>query len=318
MTSLAAADEHLDLGAYLDLWLSHARGRVRAKTLQGYESMLRLYVRPALGPVPLVELAPMQLQRLYSELLGRGLSGGTVLNTHLVMTQALGQAVRWGYLVANPAAGAQPPRPRRAEGAIVDEALSRKILAAARGTRMQAPAAIAISTGMRRGEILGLRWSDVAADYSAIQVRRSLQQTKQGLVFEAPKTKRSRRSVLLPAFLASYMHAQREDQLARLSEPCEVLVDNGRGQPWNPQSFTPAWSTFLRRSGLPHVRFHDLRHAHATLMLQEGVHPKIVSERLGHASIGITLDTYSHVLPAMQQEAAAAFDRIFSPDKDAA
>lgn len=315
------ATEPMDFAAYLDAWLSHARGRVRAKTWQGYEGMIRLYVRPTLGEIPLDELGPLDLQHLYGDLLARPLSGGTVLNTHLVLTQALGQAVRWGYLQANPAAGAQPPRPRRAEGATVDQAATEAMLAAAVGTRFEVPAAIAIATGMRRGEILGLKWKDITPDFSTAQVRRSLQHTKDGLVFEAPKTSRSRRSVILPTFLHSFICTQRDlQQLHREKGPWsenDLVIDNGKGAPWNPQNFSPAWSTFLRKAGLPHVRFHDLRHAHATLMLQQGVHPKIVSERLGHASIGITLDTYSHVLPTMQQDAADAFDALFGP-KDVA
>src|SRR3990170_3237535 len=137
------------------------------------------------------------------------------MNLHLVLTQALGQAVRWGYIPSNPAAGAQPPRPRRAEAAQIDAALSERILAAARGTRFECPAAIAISTGMRRGEILGLRWSDLDADLSLAEVRRSLQPTRRGLVFEQPKTKRSRRAVMLPGFLRPYLVRQREDQRCR-------------------------------------------------------------------------------------------------------
>ncbi len=315
------AEEEASLGSYLEGWLAHVRGRVRAKTWQGYEALIRLYAQPALGELPLVELTPLHLQRLYAGLLAdpaRPLSGGTVLNLHLVLTQALGQAVRWGYLGSNPAAGAQPPRPRRAEAAQIDAAASERILAAARGTRFECPAAIAISTGMRRGEILGLRWSDLDADLSLAHVRRSLQPTRRGLIFEQPKTKRSRRAVMLPAFLRPYLIAQREDQQRRRMELgvawCEgdQVIDRGDGAPLHPDTLSSRWGVFLARAGLPHVRFHDLRHAHATLMLQQGVHPKVVSERLGHASVGITLDTYSHVLPAMQEQAIQAFDELFA------
>ncbi len=313
--------EEQTLGSYLETWLAHASGRVRAKTWQGYEALIRLYAEPALGDVPLEQLSPLDLQRLYSTLLvrpGRPLAGGTVLNLHLVLTQALGQAVRWGYIGSNPAAGAQPPRPRRAEPALVDAELSGRILDATRGTRFECPAAIAIATGMRRGEILALRWSDLSEDLSLAHVRRSLQPTRHGLVFEQPKTKRSRRAVMLPAFLVPYLGRQRKDQ-ARRRDLCgaawcrtDLVIDRGDGGPLHPDTLSSRWGVFLSRSGLPHVRFHDLRHAHATLMLQQGVHPKVVSERLGHASVGITLDTYSHVLPAMQEQAIRAFDELFA------
>jgi integrase len=308
------------LGEYLDTWLAHVRGRVRRKTWEGYEALIRLHVKAHLGDRPLSELHALELQHLYSALLERQppLSGGTVLNLHLVLTQALSQAVRWGYLTANPASGAQPPRPRRAELVIVDAPLAGRLLVATSGTRFEMPVAMAIATGMRRGEILGLRWSDLSDDLSLAHVRRSVQPTAVGLVFEEPKTKRSRRTVVLPAFLAPYLHRQRSDcatrrqRLAAAWVEHDLVIDRGDGRPVNPDTLSSGWAIFIRKQGLPSVRFHDLRHAHATLMLQKGIHPKVVSERLGHASIGITLDTYSHVLPAMQQEAAAAFDELFS------
>jgi integrase len=317
---LAEVVQEQSVASYLDAWLAHTAGRVRVKTWQGYECLIRLYARPALGELALSELGPLDLQRLYAALLarpGRPLSGGSVLNLHLVLTQALSQAVRWGYLASNPASGAQPPRPRRPEPAPVDAPASGRILAASRGTRLECPVAIAIATGMRRGEILALRWSDLDPDLSVARVRRSLQPTRGGLVFEPPKTKRSRRAVMLPAFLRPYLVRQKKDQDARRTDAgaawCEtdLVIDRGDGQPLHPDTLSSGWRALLARAALPHVRFHDLRHAHATLMLQQGVHPKVVSERLGHASVGITLDTYSHVLPAMQAEATRAFDELF-------
>jgi integrase len=317
---VAHSDRPQSLGEYLDAWLAHVRGRVRQKTWEGYEGLIRLYAKPHLGDRSLSDLGPLDLQHLYSGLLERDppLSGGTVLNLHLVLTQALSQAVRWGYLSSNPAAGAQPPRPRRAELAVIDAAIAGRLLRATAGTRFEAPVAIAIATGMRRGEILGLRWSDISPDLSLAHVCRSVQPTGNGLVFELPKTKRSRRAVVLPAFLVPYLERQRADRDERRRAlgsgwiEHDLVVDRGDGRPVNPDTLSSGWAIFVRKRALPLVRFHDLRHAHATLMLQQGVHPKIVSERLGHASIGITLDTYSHVLPAMQQEAAAAFDELFT------
>ena len=171
---------------------------------------------------------------------------------------------------------------------------------------------------MRRGEILALRWSDLDAGLTLLRIQRTLQPTKDGLVFDQPKTARSRRTVLLPEFLRPFLVRQRADQERRRDAHAEgwansgLLIDRGDGSPVNPDTLSAGWARFLRRQGLPPVRFHDLRHAHATLMLTQGVHPKVVSERLGHASIGITLDTYSHVLPTLQQDAANAFDELFT------
>ncbi len=173
---------------------------------------------------------------------------------------------------------------------------------------------------MRRGEILALRWSDLSPDYSQLQVVRTLQPTRLGLIYEEPKSARSRRTILLPDFIQPYLVRHRADQerrreVAELWEENGLVFDRGNGRPRNPDTLSAGWSRFVRRLGLPGLRFHDLRHAHATLLLLQGVHPKVVSERLGHASVGITLDTYSHVLPSLQSQAVEAFDELFgSPD----
>lgn len=310
------------VAAYLAAWLGHVRGRVRAATYEGYEALLRLHALPHLGHLSIGEVTPLQVQGLYALLLapsdeGAALSGGTVLNLHLVLTQAFAQAQRWQLIPANPLAGAQPPRPKRQPRIVVNTELLERLLKTVAGTWLELPAAIAAATGMRRGEILALRWQDLDADYSALRVQRSLQPTKAGLVFEQPKTPRSRRTVVLPEFLRPYLERQRNDQAARREltpdwAEHDLVVDSGEGRPVNPDTLSAGWARHMRKHKLPQVRFHDLRHAHATLMLTQGVHPKVVSERLGHASIGITLDTYSHVLPTLQKEAAEAFDQLFA------
>ena len=310
------------MGEFLHLWLAHIRERVRATTYEGYECLLRCHVPEELRALRLDALTPLRLQRTYTDLLAcdtdnRPLSAGTVLNLHLVLTQALGQAVRWQLLASSPAAGAQPPRPRRAQPASVSPALLDRLIVTATGTPLELPVAIAAATGMRRGEILGLRWADLAEDWSFAHVRSSLQATREGLVFEQPKTARSRRAVALPAFLKSFFERQRASQAATREQhggewpETDLVITRSDGSPVNPDSLSSAWRRLLRKHALPPVRFHDLRHAHATLMLLQGVHPKVVSERLGHASVGITLDTYSHVLPSLQSQAVEAFDRLF-------
>lgn len=302
---------------YFAQWLAHVRTRVRTKTWEGYEALLRLHGAPALGSLRLAEVTPLDVQRLYRQLMAgeRPLAAGTVLNLHLVLTQAFGQAVRWDIIARAPTAGAQPPRPRRSEPVVVDQALAHRLLEAVDGTPYALPAAIALGTGMRRGEILALRWSDLEADLSVAHVRRSVHPTRDGLAYEMPKTKRSRRAVVLPEYLRAMLRVQRDAQARRRRDQGSVIpdpvVDDAGGGPMHPDSLSGGWRRALRHAGLPPVRFHDLRHAHATLMLQQGIHPKIVSERLGHSSIGITLDTYSHVLPSMQEGAARAADEIF-------
>jgi integrase len=322
----AGQDPEASVGEYLCDWLAHVRGRVRRVSYEGYEDAIRHHVLPELGPLALVELTPLRLQRLYSGLLAgsetrQQLSGGTVLNLHRVLHQALGQAVRWQLLAANPAAGAQPPRPKRSERVVVDPEIAERLLTGTTGTMYELPCALALASGMRRGELLALRWSDLSRDYGQLQVVRTIQPTREGLVYEEPKSARSRRTILLPDFIRPYLERQRTDQERRRQVAAQweengLVIDSRNGNPRHPDTLSAGWSRFVRTLGLPGVRFHDLRHAHATLLLLQGVHPKIVSERLGHATIAITLDTYSHVLPSMQSQAVEAFDSLFPARRD--
>jgi integrase len=314
---------------YLERWLAHVRGRVRTVTFEGYAGLVRHHALPRLGSIPIGVLTPLDVQELYDSLLaepvdGRRLAAGTVLNLHLVLTQAFGQAVRWRLLPSSPVAGAQPPRPRRSPRIVVDAALLERLLAAVADTWLELPAGIAAATGMRRGEILALPWDACDDKLTTLQVRRTLQPTRNGLVFEQPKTPRSRRTVVLPRYLTPHLTRQRADQRRRRDQAGDrwqehgLVIDRDDGRPVNPDTLSSAWARRLRGQKLPPVRFHDLRHCHATLLLTQGVHPKVVSERLGHASVGITLDTYSHVLPTLQQVAAEAFDQLFPQAGEAA
>jgi integrase len=314
--ALEEGSETLTFESYAEAWLDHVRARVRPTTYRGYEGLIRGYAVPAMGHHLLGDLHPLHVQRLEGAALQR-VSAGTVLNLHLVLVQALNQAVRWGLIASNPAKGAQPPRPRRPEPVVVSPDLARKILAVTEGTSLALPVGIALATGMRRGEILGLRWGDLDDGYTHAFVRRTLQATHGGLRFHEPKTRRSRRSVALPEMIRPYLRRERADQDVRRVRYGERWRDSGLvvcarwGAPVYPDTVSSTFRALRRRAGLPEIRFHDLRHAHATLMLLGGVHPKVVSERLGHASVGITLDIYSHVLPSMQTEAVQAFDRMF-------
>jgi integrase len=312
----------MSVALYLRHWLGHVRGRVRTSTYEGYRYLIEFHAIPALGEIELDKLHPLDLQSLYATLLDSGtgrraLSAGSVRNLHLVLGQALKQAVSWELLNRSPALGAQPPRRRPLDYTIADPTLLQRLLDELVGHPIELPAVLAISTGMRRGELLALRWDDLTADLTVAHVRRSLQVTHDGLRFEEPKTRRSRRAIVLPTLLQPYLERQRQDQSRRQAENPKdwshqrLLVDRGDGHPINPTSVSSAWRRFIRDHDFPPIRFHDLRHSHATALLLQGIHPKIVSERLGHASIGITLDTYSHVLPSMQTDAVTAFDALF-------
>jgi len=313
--------EAITVAGYLHRWLAHVRTRVRPGTYEGYESLVRCHISPALGHHRLSDLHPLHLQDLYTDRLAatqtrRALSPSSVLNLHLVLTQALQQAVRWQLLTVNPAHGAQPPRPRRPEPIVATGPILQRVLEHLRGHPLELPATIALTTGMRRGEICGLRWSDLSDDYTSAHIRQTLQATRHGFHFQQPKTHRSRRPIALPASLRTLLTDQRTRQDSRRAalgnrwHYTDLIVDRGDGSPRHPDTLSSTWRRFIRDNQLPHIRFHDLRHSHASLLLLEGIHPKIVSERLGHASVSFTLDVYTHLLPGMQTEAADAMDRV--------
>jgi integrase len=316
---LPIPSDQLKVGRYLQEWLQSTTASIRPSTWRRYEQLLRVYAIPALGIVPLARLDPRQVQRLYADCLARGLAPATVRQLHAVLRRALGQAEKWGNVARNVAALVSPPRVKRHDIAPLTAEQARGFLAAAKGTRFEALYMLALTTGMRLGELLGLRWQDVDLDARMLQVRHTLLRTQNGLHLTEPKTARSRRRIALaPTAVEALRHQRRQQAAERLRlgpawDEQDLVFANEIGRPIEQgnllrRSFWPLLST----AALPRIRFHDLRHTAATLLLSQGVHPKVVSELLGHSSIGLTLDIYSHVLPDMQQHAVTAMDRLFT------
>lgn len=315
--------DRISLADYLDRWLKeYVQPNLSAKTAQEYAQKIRSYVVPNLGATRLVDLKPLHLQSFYNRMLesggakGTGLSARSVLHIHRVLHKALGQAVKWQMLLRNPTDAAEAPKCRQLEMRVLDPAAVPRLLEATADTSFHMPVLLSLSTGMRRGEVLALRWADVDLDTGVASICRSAEQTKAGVHMKETKTAKSRRAVTLPAsvIVALREHRGRQAQNKLLLgdgyQDHDLVCSYPDGRPIDPRYISSSFPSLLRRAGLPHIRFHDLRHTHATLLLAQGVHPKIVSERLGHSTIGITLDTYSHVLPTMQEEAARKIDSV--------
>jgi integrase len=313
---------NLTVKDYLEKWLSdYARVKVSGKTLERYAGIVNDHLVPAVGQLPLCKLQPLHVQAYYSHALetgrkdGRegGLSAQTVLHHHRILSEALKQAVRWQLVARNVCDAVEPPRVQRTEMQAYDETRTAWLLDAALGTRLHMPILLAITTGMRRGEILALRWSDVQPGTGALMVRRSLQETKSGLEFKEPKSRHGRR-LTLPTITLELLEEHRSTQAERMRALGSDYQDNDLvccrddGTIWPPSAFTSAYRDLLRRRGIANIRFHDLRHSHASQLLRAGVSPKVISERLGHSKVGFTLDVYSHLLPGMQEEAAQKTD----------
>ncbi|HET8908271.1 MAG TPA: tyrosine-type recombinase/integrase [Ktedonobacterales bacterium] len=288
-----------------------------------YRTNMRHHINPALGNVALSRLTALQIQNLYNQKLNAGLSSSSVQNIHTVLHSALKEAAQLGLVQRNVADMARKPARRRTKTATLSEEQVQIFLKAIKGNRLEALYILALSTGMREGELLGLSWSDVDLEHGALQVSLSLQESDGPVrrVLGEPKTSYSRRRISLSkaAIWALCRHRERQE-MARLrgrevADPkYDLVFPNLLGRPLHPshllrRQFRP----LLQRAGLPPIRFHDLRHTAATLLLGRGINPKIVSEMLGHANVRITLDIYSHVMPDMQQRAAQAMDDIFGP-----
>jgi integrase len=314
--------DNLKVGEYLDRWLPDSvRDMVKATTFERYEQIARLHLKPALGRVKLKALTPAHVRGLYREKLEAGLSARTVRYVHTTLHKALKQAVMDGLIPRNVTGSVKPPQPSREEMCPLTPEQAKLLLQLAHesGDRLEALYVLAIHTGLRQGELLGLKWDDVDLEDGSLQVRRTLTITKDGPVFTSPKTTGSRRSVKLTSNAIEVLKHHLERQLAETDRVGSLWRENGlifaseSGEPLNRHNLTRrSFKPLLKRAGLPQIRFHDLRHTCATLLLIRNVNPKIVSEMLGHSTIAITLDTYSHVLPNMRNQAAAAMEEALS------
>lgn len=305
------------LGTFLEEWLDGKRSKLRPRTHVRYCQLLRVHVIPTLGKVALAKITPQSLERLYAARLDAGSAARTVRHVHAVTHNALEQAAKWGLVARNVASLAEPPAAADREMTTLDEKQLLRFLDAATGERFEGLFIVAVTTGMRQGELLALRWSDVNLERGQVSVRRSLQWTKAGPLFTAPKTKKSLRNVELTksaiAALRRHRTRQAEQRLAvgDAWEKLDLVFPNEVGRPMDGTNLSERdLRRVLARAALPRIRFHDLRHTAATTLLGRGVHPKLVSEMLGHADVRITLDLYSHVTPTMHREAAAVFDKV--------
>jgi integrase len=317
-------DKNLTVSEYLDRFLEDVqRGSVRESTYSRDKYLITNHVKPALGRVKLKNLGAMHLQRLYRGKRDAGLSASTVQKVHHVLHKSLAQAVRWDLIARNPSDAVKAPRPTPEEMRPLSAEEVRKLLEAAHGDRLEALYVLAVHTGMRRGELLGLKWDDVNLENATVRVRRTLTRIDNGrrLALGPPKNKKSRRSVRLTARAVESLRSHLERQLAEIEALGDLYKDQGlvftteAGTLINPSNLRQrSLAPLLKRAGLPQITFHDLRHTCASLLFQRNVHPKFVQELLGHASVAITLDTYSHMLPGMGSEAADAMEDALSGD----
>ena len=315
----------ITLGEWLDQWCeSFVVMNTTQRTYVSYRSIIDRHLKQGLGSIALARLEPQQIQAYYAEKLARGrfdrkggLSNRSVLYHHRILSKALDQAVKMGLVVRNVAKLITPPRVARAKINVLDADEASRFLDIASNTMYYPLFAVLLYTGLRRGEAIALRWKYIDLIRLELHVVESAHRIRKEFIIKEPKSLHSKRAVSLSPSLAALLLEYREDQKLMRKQMGNPLIEEEfvfswpDGRPLDPDVVTKAFHRIAGQAGLRNIRLHDLRHTHATLMLKAGVHPKIVSERLGHANIGITLDTYSHVLPGLQEAAAERFDKIF-------
>ena len=306
---------------YLDRWLEHMQTQVSPRTHERYSQFCRLNIAPLIGTEPLAKLQPARISRAYAKALesGRrngkgGLSPRTVTHIHRVLREALKQAVGWRLIASNAADAVKPPKVERKEMRALDLIGTIDLIEVARGTSLFPLILLCVMTGIRRSEAAALRWRNVDLDHGQLSVVASTGQLDKGGVREKETKTGKQRSIALSPTMVEELRRHRVKQAEELLKlgvkltPDHHVVARQNGLPFQPRSLTQSFRKFRLANNLGSVGLHGLRHTHATAMLKSGVHPKVAQERLGHSSVSVTMDLYSHVLPGMQDEAVARVD----------
>ncbi len=313
------------LGDYLVYWLEEVyKPTVRVSTYLRRRTIIHMHLAPRLGHLFLQKLMPQHIQAFYTEKMKEGLKASTVALIHAVLHTALEHAVKWNLVARNVASLVSVPHsdPQEVRALTSDEA--RKLIEVARDHWLEPLLILALTTGLRRGELLALRWSDIDVSHGIMQVRRTANRyAGYGFVENDPKTKRSRRNIILSDIALQALQDQHvlQDKMKTKAgerwQEQDLVFTNRSGGFFDPETLVKHFHLLLDKAGLPHIRFHDLRHSAATILLTMGVHPKVVQEILGHSTIAMTMDTYSHLLPSMQKDAAGKMNDVFRLSRDA-
>jgi integrase len=323
-TGSAIETKRMSVADYLERWLEdYAKPSVSPRTFEIYTYMVRKHIIPGLGKHLLEKLKPLHIQHFYADRRSKdkgNLSAQTVLHIHKLLKQALAQGVRWQLLIRNPADAVEAPKVARREMQTLSTEQINAAIEVLKCSVIYIPMLIAAYTGMRRGEVLALKWQDIDLDNGLLAVRRAFETTVGRVIVKEPKTAAGRRVIAISQTLVVELRRHKAEQAQRrllmgmdyINEDWVCAHENG--QMIKPVCLSDKWRRFRKLVGVT-LGLHALRHSHATIMLESGVHPKVVSERLGHSSYGITQDLYTHVMPQMQEDAANRFDEAMRKKK---
>ncbi len=310
-------DKIMNFGEYLDFWLKNScKDKLSINTYEEYELKVNKHIKPCLGNIKLDSLKPLQIQNFYTLKMGEGLAERTIISFHKIIHRALEQAVKWQIVRLNVSNGVDKPKVKKNKTQVLNEKEVKELLEKAKKTKLYVPIVLGAYTGMRRGEILGLTWDNIDLIKGRITIEKTLSSTKKGIVFTGTKTETSNRTIAISKNVIKVLKYNKTKQLEDKMRLGNLYIDNNlvcckeNGDFLNPKNFSRDFHNLVVNSKIKNIRFHDLRHTHASLLVKLGVHPKEVSTRLGHSDIGITMNLYSHIYEETDIETANIFEKL--------
>ena len=306
---------HKTVEEWMEEWINLYLPNVEETTRVGYKTKLRCYIKPALGDILIYSLRADHVQKMVNDMLAKGLSPKNIRDTFNNINAAMKKAVILRYIPFNPCEGVVLPKLKKYRAKVYDNQMIHTLLDTASGTDMYLPVLLGVTVGLRRGEMLALRWDDIDFKTNTIKVRNNMVNGENGIIIKAPKSEAGIRDIKVgDEVMAELKKARLKYMDDALTSPIfqnlNFVIRQEDGSPLHPDSMTRKWSRFLKDNNLPHIRLHDLRHSNATALIQAGVNPRVVQQRLGHSDVNITLNTYTHVLPEMDIDAAEKLDAI--------
>ena len=306
---------HKTVEEWMEEWITLYLPNVEETTRVGYKTKLRCYIKPALGDILIYSLRADHVQKMVNDMQARGLSPKNIRDTFNNINAAMKKAVVLRYIPFNPCEGVVLPKLKKYRAKVYDNQMIHTLLDTASGTDMYLPVLLGVTVGLRRGEMLALRWDDIDFKTNTIKVRSNMVNGENGIIIKAPKSEAGIRDIKVGDEVMAELKKARlkymEDALtSTIFQNLNFVIRQEDGSPLHPDSMTRKWSRFLKDNNLPHIRLHDLRHSNATALIQAGVNPRVVQQRLGHSDVNITLNTYTHVLPEMDIDAAEKLDAI--------
>lgn len=301
---------------WMEEWLSLYLPNIEETTRVGYKTKIKCYIIPAIGHIQIGSLRAEHVQKMVNDMIARNLSPKNIRDAYNNINAAMKKAVVLRYVAYNPCEGVVLPKLKKYRAQVYDQKLIHQLLDMIRGTDLYLPVFLCVTVGLRRGEMLALRWDDIDFYNKLLKVRHNMVRGEKGYIIKAPKSEAGIRDIAIGDEVLEELRLARSQYLADAFsygpgfQNLGFVIRQADGSPYKPDSMTQKWERFLEESGLPKIRLHDLRHSNATALIQAGVNPRVVQQRLGHSDVSITLNTYTHVLPEMDAAAAEKIDTI--------